>query len=194
MCCTCRPWLLSNVARWPHSERSTHTSVSWTKYPAEQAIGHELLDPLAVQHVRLAPGDFSDVARIDQQHRETARFHQFEQGDPVHAGGFHGDGVDFAGCEPLSNALRATVKLGNSRIGLSSRSGGTATKWAALPISIPAALGWVIVRAARDLAVLRLMVARRRDMVTPFIEVETRHRIGYVVLLTLSNGMSARQR
>ena len=33
----------------------------------------------------------------------------------------------------------ATVKLGNSRTGLSSRSGGTATKWAALPISTPAA-------------------------------------------------------
>ena len=48
--------------------------------------------------------------------------------------------------------MRSTVKLGNSRTGSSSRSGGTATKWAALPMSMPAALGWVIVKAAaRDL-------------------------------------------
>ena len=44
------------------------------------------------------------------------------------------------------------MKLGNSRTGASSRSGGTATKWEALPMSIPAALGWVIVRAGSGLA------------------------------------------
>ena len=33
------------------------------------------------------------------------------------------------------------VKLGNSRTGWSSRSGGTATKWDALPMPMPAALG-----------------------------------------------------
>ena len=35
------------------------------------------------------------------------------------------------------------AKVANSRTGSSSRSGGTATKCAALPMSIPAALGWV---------------------------------------------------
>ena len=40
-----------------------------------------------------------------------------------------------------ASALRSAVKLGNSRTGSSSRSGGTATKWDALPISMPAALG-----------------------------------------------------
>ncbi|CAE6873442.1 hypothetical protein R69658_08266 [Paraburkholderia aspalathi] len=53
-------------------------------------------------------------------------------------------------------ALRSVVKLANSRTGSSSRSGGTATKWDALPMSMPAALGWVIVSAARDLPGLRL--------------------------------------
>ena len=47
-----------------------------------------------------------------------------------------------------AKALRSAVKLGNSHTGWSSRSGGTATKWEALPMSMPAALGWVIVRAA----------------------------------------------
>src|ERR1700693_1198000 len=63
-------------------------------------------------------------------------------------------------------ALRSTVKLGNSRTGSSSRSGGTATKWEALPISIPAALGWVIVRA-RDLPGLRLTLALRLTIAAP---------------------------
>jgi hypothetical protein len=47
-----------------------------------------------------------------------------------------------------ARALRSTVKLGNSRTGSSSRSGGTATKCEALPMSMPAALAWVIVSAA----------------------------------------------
>ena len=51
-----------------------------------------------------------------------------------------------------AKALRSTVKLGNSRTGSSSRSGGTATKWDALPMSMPAALGWVIVSAGSGLA------------------------------------------
>jgi hypothetical protein len=37
--------------------------------------------------------------------------------------------------------LRSVVKLENSRTGSSSRSGGAATKWEALPMSMPAALG-----------------------------------------------------
>src|ERR1700680_2539265 len=63
-----------------------------------------------------------------------------------------------------ASALRSIVKLGNSRTGASSRSGGTATKWDPLPISIPAALGWVIVSAARDLPGLRLILALRRTI------------------------------
>jgi hypothetical protein len=43
------------------------------KRPAEQAIGHQLLQPLAVQHVGLATRDVLDVSGIDQQHSEAAR-------------------------------------------------------------------------------------------------------------------------
>src|ERR1700674_217977 len=60
-----------------------------------------------------------------------------------------------------ARALRSTVKLGNSRTGSSSRSGGTATKWEPLPMSMPAALGCVIVSATRDLPGLRLMLGLR---------------------------------
>ena len=81
--------------------------LNWAKRTTAQAIGHELLQPLAVQYVRLAPGDVFDVARVDQQYREAARFQQLEQrdpvalGQPIHAGGFDGDGVDPTGFEPI---------------------------------------------------------------------------------------------
>ena len=54
-------------------------------------------------------------------------------------------------------ALRSTVKLENSLTSSSSRSGDTATKWAALQ-SMPAALGWVIARVARFLPGLSLIL------------------------------------
>ena len=55
-------------------QRAQHTHLlSGAKRTTEQAIGHELLQPLAVQYVRLAPGDVFDVARVDQQYREAAR-------------------------------------------------------------------------------------------------------------------------
>jgi len=52
------------------------------------------------------------VARIDQQHREAARLQQLEQGDPVHAGGFHGDGVDPAGPEPIGQGVEVYREAG----------------------------------------------------------------------------------
>ena len=85
------------------------------------------------------------------------------------------------------------MKLGNSRTDVSSRSGGTATKCEALPISIPAALGWVIVRAARVLPGLKLIFILRWDMACSIIQVGMWRRIGYVVLLTLLNGISAQR-
>ncbi len=68
--------------------------------------------PLAVQHVGLAPRDVLDVARVDQQHGEAARLQQLEQRDPVHAGGFHGDGVDPAGLEPIGDGVKVDREAG----------------------------------------------------------------------------------
>ena len=58
---------------------------------------------------------------------------------------------------------------------------------------LPAALGWVIVRAARDLPGLRLTLALRWAIACSIIKVGMWRRIGYVVLLTLSNGISAQR-
>ena len=193
MCWTWRAWLLSSISRWRYNAAQHADLLGRTKRPAEQAVGHELLQPLAVQHVGLAPGDVLDVARIDQQHGEAARLQQLEQGiqyTPV-------DSIATVSTPQASSqsarALRSTVKLGNSRTGSSSRSGGTATKWDALPMSMPAALGWVIVSAARDLPGLRLTLRLRWAMACSIIRCGMWRRIGYVVLLTLSNGISTRR-
>jgi len=45
---------------------------------AKQTAGNELLQPLAVQHIRLAARDIFNVARIDQKYFETARFQNFD--------------------------------------------------------------------------------------------------------------------
>ena len=42
-----------------------------TERTAEQTVGHELLQSLAVEHIRLATGDILDVAGIDQQDGEA---------------------------------------------------------------------------------------------------------------------------
>jgi len=78
-------------------------------------------------------------------------------------------------------ALRSAVKLANSRTGSSSRSGGTATKWDALPMSMPAALGWVIVSAARDLLGLRLTPGLRWAKACSVVQYRGWRYIGNVV-------------
>ena len=57
---------------------------------AEQAVGVQPLDPLAVEPVGLGPGPaVAGLAGLDEEDLEAAGFEQLEQGDPVDAGGFH---------------------------------------------------------------------------------------------------------
>ncbi|CAE6873121.1 hypothetical protein R69658_08256 [Paraburkholderia aspalathi] len=82
------------------------------KRPAQQTVCHELLDPLAIQHVGLAPRDVLDMTRIDQHDRETTRLQQFEHSNPVHAGRFHCDSVDPAGLEPVGHGVEVRRETG----------------------------------------------------------------------------------
>ena len=42
------------------------------------------------------------MARVDQQHLEAARLEDLKERDPIDAGGFHGDGGDATGVEPVA--------------------------------------------------------------------------------------------
>jgi hypothetical protein len=55
-------------------QRAQHVDVfDRSKGAAQQIVGHQLLQPLAIEHIGLSPRYALDVARIDQQHRESAR-------------------------------------------------------------------------------------------------------------------------
>ena len=92
-------------------QRAQHTNFfARTKRATKQSVGHELLQPLAVQHIGFAARDIFDVARIDQKYFETARFQKLEQRDPVHARGFHRDRVDAASVEPVGQGVEVNRK------------------------------------------------------------------------------------
>ena len=60
----------------------------------------ELLDPLAVEHIALAPRNVLDVPGIDQQNFDASFLQNLIEGDPIHAGRLHRDGVDATGLQP----------------------------------------------------------------------------------------------
>ena len=71
----------------------------------EEAVGVELLDPLAVEDISFAAGDVFDMASVDEEELEASGFEDFVDGDPIDAGGFHGDGVDAAVLEPVGEGV-----------------------------------------------------------------------------------------
>ena len=50
------------------------------------------------------------MTRVHQQHGEAARLQQLEQRDPVHARGFHRDGVHAASLEPIGQGIEVSRK------------------------------------------------------------------------------------
>jgi hypothetical protein len=55
----------------------------------QQAATVQKLNPLAIQHIRFASRHPAQVARIDQQHFDTAALQQFKQRNPIHPGTLH---------------------------------------------------------------------------------------------------------
>src|SRR5579864_5811473 len=64
------------------------------------------LNPLAVVDVGLgATVDLGNRPSIDQKDLEASLLEEFIEGDPVDAGGLHGDGIDTTGSEPIGERL-----------------------------------------------------------------------------------------
>ncbi len=97
--------LKQHLALARQGTQGAHRVVGAERTP-EQSIAHELLQPLAVEYVGLAPRDVLVMPGIDQQHLETTPVQEFIQGNPVHTGGCHGDGVYAAGVEPVGQGVQ----------------------------------------------------------------------------------------
>src|SRR3954451_2053702 len=72
----------------------------------QQAVAMQPLNPLAVVDVALgATVDLGYGPSIDQKDLEAAPLEELIEGDPVDAGGLHGDGIDAPGGEPIGERL-----------------------------------------------------------------------------------------
>ena len=88
----------------------TDDAVAGTKAPAQQPMLVELLQPLRIVHIRLAAGDMLDVAGVDQQHLEAARFEDLEDRNPVHASRLHRDRRDADRREPIRQLVEIAAE------------------------------------------------------------------------------------
>ena len=79
---------------------------------AQEAIGVELLDPLAIEDIGLLARDILNVAGIDDENLKTVLFEDFKGRDPVDAGGFHCDGSDLGLLEPVSEGMEISGESG----------------------------------------------------------------------------------
>lgn len=73
-----------------------------TKAGIEQPHRVKILEPLAVLDVGLAPGEMLAMTSVDQTDLHTGRIEDLEERNPIDAGGFHGDGPDATGFEPIA--------------------------------------------------------------------------------------------
>ena len=71
-----------------------------------------VLPLITLPPVMLVPGYKPSQEVKCLNHREAARLQQLEQRDPVHAGGFHGDGIDLARREPIGQGIEVSREAG----------------------------------------------------------------------------------
>ena len=76
-----------------------------TKGAAQQAVGVQLLQPLAIQNVALTAGDIFDVPGVDQFDLQSVALQNFKDRNPVNARRFHSHGGNAAGDQPLGQAF-----------------------------------------------------------------------------------------
>jgi len=58
----------------------------------------QVLKPLAIEHVGLAPWHALDALSVDEKYFDTALLKEIIQWDPIHTRGLHRDDRDAAGC------------------------------------------------------------------------------------------------
>jgi len=76
----------------------------------QQSVAVQLLQPLAIAHIRLAPRDILDLPRIDQQHLQAAALQNLKRRNPVNPGRFHDHGFHPTTGEPVRQAMKIIGK------------------------------------------------------------------------------------
>jgi hypothetical protein len=88
-----------------HGAHHAHLAVG-AEGTAQQAQTHELLQPLAVLHVALAPGHVLHLACIDQEHLQSALLQHLVHRNPVDARRFQRHRVDPTLNEPVGQCVQ----------------------------------------------------------------------------------------
>ncbi len=73
---------------------------------AQQADRMQVLNPLAVADVGLAAGEIFTMPRVDQTDFQSGGFKDLKDGNPIDAGGLHGNGLDATGFEPVAQRVQ----------------------------------------------------------------------------------------
>ncbi len=121
------------VLRCRTSERNVHTP-SAGRNALRKPMGHQLPDPLAVQHIGLAPRHLARRSRIHQMYLESASVQNFIQRDPVHP---RASIATWRTPNPSSQSARprnSSLNPPKRRTDSSAASGRTATQCSSLPI------------------------------------------------------------
>src|SRR4030095_16732688 len=74
----------------------------WPKRTSQQSEGVKLLQPLTVFDVGLAARKIFGVAGVDQQNLKSVSLQNLKQWNPINTRGLHGDGLDLAALQPLT--------------------------------------------------------------------------------------------
>jgi len=99
--------------------------------------------PLTFLNVGFVSRQIFRVFRVDQEDFHAVFFQNVVKGNPIHAGRLHCHRLDSMTHQPFRQASQILGKAAEFPHMVVSRFGDIATKWEALPTSIPAAFGWM---------------------------------------------------
>ena len=98
--------LLDQGLALAHIGAQRHDRGGGTEAGAQQSYAVELLQPLAVHNVALAPAHVVHVAGVDQHHLKAALLEDLVERDPVDPGRFHRHGLDPALRKPVGQLIK----------------------------------------------------------------------------------------
>src|SRR5213593_3397991 len=102
----------------------------------------QALNPLTVLHITLSSGHIFSLTSVHQNHRKPPNFQYLEDRNPVHSRRFHGDALDTAFREPISQSFQVASKGSElANVLLSSVRGDTDPML--LGTNIEASGGWI---------------------------------------------------